>query len=78
MNIDDIDFISRTETCRTLSNIFIIAAIVLVITSLLNWTSSVFEWVPSAQISGVLAILAVAFRLIAIDRFLRMSRQQDQ
>ncbi len=77
MNREDMEFISGTETCRSLSNFCIYGALVFLVAYEFKITGSFLDWVPSGTVSIVLAILAVAWRVIAIDRFLRMSRQQD-
>jgi len=81
MNSDDIDFISRTETIRNFSNLFLYSSGIFLL-YLEGWLPTIsgsilHDSIPSATSCIVLALLGIGLRLIAIDRFLRMARQID-
>ena len=77
MNSDDIDFISRTETIRNFSNIFLVTSGFWLLL-FEGWFPTISDTVPSSTACIVLALLGIGLRLIAIDRFLRMARQIDR
>ena len=77
MNKDDIDFILQTETYRSLSMLFIWLSFISLIAHEFEIVSSLINWQPSSTFVIVFAILSVALRAIAIDRFLRINNQQN-
>lgn len=77
MSNDDMNFMSRTETARFISNLCLVGSIIFLISHEVGITGSLLDWTPSIAVPIVLALLGVGFRLIAIDRFLRMARQKD-
>lgn len=77
MNSDDMDFISGTETARSVSNLCFVGAVIFLLSHEVGITDSFLNWVPSIAVPIILALLGVGLRLIAIDRFLRIARQKD-
>ena len=77
MNNDDMDFISGTETCRAVSNLCFISALIFLASIEAGIIGSFLNWVPSIATPIVFALLGIGLRLVAIDRFLRMARQKD-
>jgi len=77
MTNDDIGYISGTETCRSASNLFFVGAVIFLIYHEASVIDSLVNWMPSIATPIVLGLLGVGFRLVAIDRFLRMARQED-
>lgn len=74
---EDVDFIKITEICREISTVLFCIATVFLLCIELEWSGPFTKWLPSTATTIVLALLGIGFRLIAIDRFLRMRRQQD-
>lgn len=77
MNNEDMDFISGTETCRSVSSLFFIGGFIFLISHELGLTESLINWEPTMATPIVLALMGIGLRVIAIDRFLRMARQND-
>ncbi len=77
MNNEDLDFISGTETCRSISNLCFIGAVIFLISHEFGLVESLLNWAPTMATPIVLSLLGVGLRVTAIDRFLRMSRQSD-
>jgi len=77
MDKDDTDFILQTETYRSLSMLFMWFSFMFLIAHEFEIVSNFIEWKPTSTIAIGFAILSVALRAIAIDRFLRMSHQQS-
>lgn len=77
MNKEDFRFIDGTETCRSVSNFCIYLSILFLAAHELDFISSFLNWSPSSAPAIVFALLAIVFRITAIDRFLRICHQQD-
>lgn len=77
MTVDDISFISTTEKLRSASYYFIGLSLGALIYHEFQLTTFYSDDVVSGTSSIVFALLAIAFRLIAMDRFFRMARQMD-
>ena len=77
MSNDDADFVSRTEAARSISNLCLVGSIIFLISREVGIDDSLLDWTPSIAVPIVFALIGVGFRLIAIDRFLRMARQKD-
>jgi hypothetical protein len=77
LSSEDIKFISGTEACRSVSNLFFFGSLIFLISHEFGITDSFLNWIPSLAAPIVLALLGIGLRVIAIDRFLRMARQRD-
>lgn len=77
MNKEDVDFISTAETYRSLSTTCIWLTIFSLVAHEITVISNFISWQPTSTIVIILALLAIAFRAVAIDRFLRMAHQQN-
>jgi hypothetical protein len=72
-----IEFISGTETCRSVSNLCFVGSLIFLISHEFGITDSFLNWIPSLAAPIVLTSSGLRLRAIAIDRFLRMFYQRD-
>lgn len=75
MNKEDIDFVEKTEKYRSVSKSCIWLTILVLVIHEVTFLNILVNWKPSIAFVIGLALLSVAFRTIAIDRFLRMAHQ---
>jgi len=71
------DYILGTERCQSASVLCIYITIIGLISHELQAAGLFDGWSPSIFTSIVFSILSVAFRVMAIDRLLRLNRQDD-
>lgn len=77
MSNGDMDFISATEAARSASNMCLIGSVIFLISGEVGIADPLLKWTPSIGVPIVLALLGVGLRVIAIDRWLRMCREED-
>jgi len=77
MKNEGFDFIAETDTYRNLSIMCIFLSPFLWVMHEYELTGYLWGGEISSTPAIVIGLLAIALRLVAIDRFLRMCRQQD-
>ena len=76
MNNNDFEFTSGTENYRNFSILCIFLSLFLMILHEIE-IMGILDWEISSTPAIVVGLMAVALRLAAIDRFLRMCNQLD-